>query len=351
MIGIVNHHVVRRREFSAWSPAFIKEINHNLGNSFISETLLKILPGAKLHEKLSDLENYSDPIEAAETVNKELKKCVFVAQDHLLFDFMPPSKSLDGEKILRCAKFLSQLRVPTYVVSLTMRKSREIMSSIESLMPESIELLKAFRNPYILVGTRGYQTNNLLREFGGITTSTVGCPSFYSRNVHLTREINLERIGTNGRFVNLNDSTIHIAQGDDHGEPLLLGSIKGDGKIYATEAIKNSLSEFYGYNFIDKIYFPASTKDWRVVTEKLTLVAGTRLHGAIMALTLGIPAITTATDIRALETLEFMRLPYFNEPNLKTMLSTASEDKNLFRDFDEIYREKREHFNSWIHTF
>ncbi len=351
MIAIVNHHVVRQREFSAWSTAFVKEINFNLGNSFISEALIKILPGTKLHEKFSDLENYSDPIEAAETANKELKKCIFISQDHLLFNSMPHSNSLDGEKILRCAKFLSQLRVPTYVVSLTMRKSVEDFSSNENLIPESIELLKALRNPYISVGTRGHQTNNFLREFGGIVTSAVGCPSFYSRNVHVTREIDLEQIGTNGRFANLRESTIHIAQGDDFGEPLLIGLIKGDGKIYATEEVKNSLSEFYDSNFIDKIYFPASTRDWRVATEKLTVVTGTRLHGAIMALSLGIPALTTATDVRALETLEFMRLPHFNELNLKAISSAARESKLLFRDFDEIYPEKREHFNKWIHSF
>ncbi len=119
-----------------------------------------------------------------------------------------------------------------------MRLSLKHIYNDKNMKPESIELLKALRNPCISVGTRGHATNNLLKEFGGIGNSAVGCPSFYVRNMHVTREIDLERIGTNGRFANLIELSIHIAQGDDFGETFLIESVKGDEKIYVTEEIK-----------------------------------------------------------------------------------------------------------------
>jgi hypothetical protein len=350
MLKIVNHHTVRRGEFVSWSPDFFRRINFNLGNSLISETLLKLIPGASLHDTLQDVENILDPKKAALQLNNECNKSIFVLQDHVIFNSMPLSKSIDSEKILRCATFLENVRIPTLVVSLTMRKHLDSRIDHSYLLPESIELLKSLRNPFVSVGTRGFVTNNLLKEFGGIKVSAVGCPSFYARNTNRTREINLENVGTNGRFVNLSESSIHIAQGDDFGEPLLIKEVNRDGRLHATKEFKKRMSEFYDPDFLDKLYFPASTMDWRVATGKLSLVAGTRLHGAILALTLGIPVLTTASDVRAKETLEFMNIPHRDQLIKQNFSNMAIESKNDFQEFDYKYPEKLQKFLNWLNA-
>jgi len=350
MLTIVNHHIVKSSEIVSWTPEFVSRINFNLGNSLISETLLKLIPGASLHHTLYDIENLLDPKKAALQLNNEFSKCIFVMQDHVIFNSMPLSKSIDSKKILRCAAFLKNVRIPTLVVSLTMRKPLDSGFDNLNLIPESIELLKSLRNPFVSVGTRGFATKNFLKDFGGIKVSAVGCPSFYARKTNITKEINLENIGTNGRFANLSESSIHIAQGDDYGEPLLIKEVKGDGRLHATKELKKKMHEFYDPDFLDKLYFPASTMDWRVATKKLSLVAGTRLHGAILALTQGIPALTTASDVRAKETLEFMNIPYTKLLNKQNFSNIAIESRNDFKEFDYKYPEKLQNFLSWLST-
>jgi hypothetical protein len=350
MLTIINHHTVKRTELVSWSPEFLSRINFNLGNSLISETLLELIPGASLLEAFFDIENIPDPKKAALQINNKFKKCFFVMQDHIIFNSMPQSNSIDAKKILRCATFLENVRIPTLVVSLTVRKSLDSGIDDSHLIPESIELLKSLRNPFVSVGTRGFETLTLLKEFGGIKVSAVGCPSFYARKADTTREINLENIGTNGRFANLPESSIHIAQGDDFGEPLLIKEIKGDGRIHPTKKLQKKMRHFYEPDFLDKLYFPASTMDWRVATKKLSLVGGTRLHGAILALTLGIPVLTTASDVRAKETLEFMNIPYVDQLTRQNFSKFAVESRNYFREFDYKYHEKLQNFLSWLNS-
>lgn len=350
MLTIVNHHTVKRTEFPSWSPEFLNRINFNLGNSLISESLLKLIPGASLHDRLYDIEKIPDPKKAALQLNNEFNKCIFVMQDHLIFNSMPESKSIDAEKILRCATFLKNLRIPTLVASLTMRNSLDSGNENSFLIPESIELLKSLRNPFVSVGTRGFATSNLLKEFGGIKVSAVGCPSFYVRRTNIIKEMDLENIGTNGRFANLPESSIHIAQGDDFGEPPLIKEVKGDGRIHATKKFQKKMHEFYDPDFLEKVYFPASTMDWRVATKKLSLLAGTRLHGAILALTLGVPVLTTASDIRAKETLEFMKIPYTDQLSRQNFSKIATESRYCFEEFDDIYPEKLQNFLSWLNA-
>lgn len=350
MLTIVNHHTAKRSEFPSWSPEFLNRINFNLGNSLISETLLKLIPGASLHDTLYGIENIPDPKKAALQLNNDYNKCIFVMQDHVIYNSMPQSNSIDAKKILRCATFLESLRIPTLVVSLTVRKSLDSGIDDSHLIPESIELLKSLRNPFVSVGTRGFATKNLLNEFGGIKVSAVGCPSFFVRKADTTREINLEIIGTNGRFANLPESSIHIAQGDDFGEPLLFKDIKGDGKIHVTKKLQKKMHKFYEPDFLDKLYFPASTMDWRVATKKLSLVGGTRLHGAILALTLGIPVLTTASDVRAKETLEFMNIPYVDQLTSQNFSKLAVESRSYFKEFDYKYHEKLQNFLSWLNA-
>ena len=117
MLTIVNHHTVKRSEIPSWSPEFLNRINFNLGNSLISESLLQLIPGASLHDTLYGIEDHPDPKEAALLLVNEFNKCIFVMQDHLIFDSMPVSRSIQAEKLLRCATFLKNVRIPTLVVS------------------------------------------------------------------------------------------------------------------------------------------------------------------------------------------------------------------------------------------
>jgi hypothetical protein len=347
LITIVNHHTPNWHKDKSWSSEFIKKINYNLGNALISQSCIKLYPKAALNESLSDLEEHSDPMNAALEINKKYTKCIFIMQDHIIGKSMPSSNSINGRKILNIATFLRFLEIPTHVVSLTIRQAIDEKIDLRSLIPESLELLESLRNPYISVGTRGVKTKELLINYEGIKVEAVGCPSFFMREARTTRLANLQRIGTNGRFANYPQASIHIGQGDDYGEPLLLKEISADGRIYPDNSLENRVKEFYKPEFLRKIYFPASLNDWRIKTESLTFIAGTRLHGSIVAMNLGIPVLTIATDVRAQETLDYMNVPY--QKNITDVIvdNVENEMKNSFKEFDAKYLEKFNRFKQW----
>ena len=89
-------------------------------------------------------------------------------------------------------------------------------------------------------------------------------------------------------------------------------------------------------------------KDWTLVSEKLTLIAGTRLHGAIVGLNAGVPALTVATDMRAKETLDFMDIPYFEELTDELINQSEKNTKNLFEEYDNKYPKRLDNFLKWI---
>ena len=345
---VINHSLVNLHEIKPWSTEFLKMINSNLGNAVISHSILKILPGVEIHPAAYNLGEVHNSKSLANDINSKYGKCILVLQDHVVFESMPPSVSLTPKHILAVADFLKNIAIPTFVVSLTVRKSFELKNQADFLTPETLELLNSLRNPLISVGVRGKFTERLLRDFGGIKVKAVGCPSFFARVSDKTANPVPDILGTNGRLTNSEAATIHIAQGDDSGEPLLIPYLSADGKIYSTKQIENKISDYYKPKFLEKIYFPASVEDWIRVTGKVTLIAGTRLHGAIVALNAGLPVLTVATDMRAKETLDFMDIPYFEELTDELIDYSEKNTKNLFEEYDNKYPKRLDYFRKWL---
>ena len=216
------------------------------------------------------------------------------------------------------------------------------------------------------LGVRGQFTMKVLHAYGlADYAEVIGCPSLFinpdpglgraiAANLQKPRRIavvagheewhDLARIEASlGRLVSQTGGS-YIGQHGLNMMKLTRGEA-GDLAEKDLEALGNyvcpdmNLGEFIRWSRIHgKIFFDVS--DWMDYYKGFDFVIGTRIHGTMLALQAGIPALCIAHDSRTLELCETMKMPHVTADSVRDGV-TRDELVSLF-DFDpDVFDENR----------
>ena len=307
--------------------SFMRMIAGNVGNSYITYSLIKELYGGivrvphipNIYEY--DFENTDKDVEY---INGECSHVFLIMQDQIRIQESYGLK-LPYSNIIN---FIKKLNKPVIVAGLGANSFSPYRSDFyKSLSDDLISFLQFLSQHCIEIGVRGEYTQDILHNIGVDNVRVIGCPSFYecgrvrvitpkplltSEKILLTHYPNCESYRFHEVFQVLQEETlIKIIAYCDFGENIDL----------SLDVLKNLCGKRYHiFSNIDK---------WKNFVNNFYFEFGTRLHGAILALNSGVPAVCLNGDLRATEMCQFLKIPHF--PNYQ-----ITDIDDIFKLYEKI---------------
>ncbi|GHA85397.1 hypothetical protein GCM10009069_05680 [Algimonas arctica] len=354
-----------KRPGEAEAHPFFGKPPFNVGDNFVSLALARIL----------DVEDFcvlthEAPEHYFDYVNEHCDAIIFVAQNCLFPGFFG--------KYLPARFIEKRIKIPIIFMSLGLQFGLEETPHLEEA---DVASLKALHERCVSSQVRGEQSADLLSRYGITNTRVVGCPSlFWSLNRdHKIASPSFDRVGwtiTNmGSRPELDafqteamsqlgkkaKAFIPICQG---GEVVLQRHIiardclsvgprtttrmqltKGEEPVlhpfadvshepwslldckiepYDTKLLEQQVDHIYSglpararRAVVEDSFFSFETHEYMRNAKSLSLMAGTRLHGNIMALSQGVPALFACHDRRVEEMADLFNAPRFDIRNPK----------------------------------
>ena len=247
------------------------------------------------------------------------------------------------------------------------------------LEPGTVRFLKAVAERCHSIGTRGDYTAEQIHRYGVSNTTTLGCPTFMRKHdtQGISKRRSLEKVGVTltrqagGIYANNEEHIRHIhrellrnaatiarksyliSQGEKQEYAI------ANGEPTAASAVDEILSHL-GFNPSDKAYKKVRNlylkrtvafshmEEWEEFSRTLDFIIGFRLHGNIVALHQGVPAVFITCDSRIQEIVDFWRLPYVKSSQAMTVDIPALNEAVDFSHFRETHAIIR---NRWIKFF
>ena len=193
----------------------------------------------------------------------------------------------------------------------------------KSLSPELVKFLKELSELSEIIGLRGYFTQEVLSKLGINNTEVIGCPSFYENGAE---RIIKKRDSILTSDLPINDLSENYTCLQDKHE---LGCINliTNGKF----SDKITFKQYYNiYN--EKYRFFTNFNEWKNFLSGFAFATGFRLHGSILSINSGVPALCLNGDARAKEMCEYLKIPHFKD------ISTEMNFMDLYQraDIDEL---------------
>jgi hypothetical protein len=327
---------------------------HNVGDQFVASALGRALD----FDEFYTLTREATP-EQFDIINDECHAVIAVMQNALFPGFFGKHLPIS---------YLKQLKIPVILLSLGIqfRFGDEL-----KLTSDDIESLKWLHDHAVSSQLRGHITEELLARYGITNTRVLGCPSLLwpgnrelpirvptYDNVGFTitdmgaipvlhkfqfevmekvfeRSKAFSLIAQGGEYVlqeylTLRDG-VHpslredfIVEGNketpksEFSGSLLPGQLmKSYVKRFSIEEKKKSVEWYYRelsdslrQNVISRGFFSSILPEYIRRARDISLIVGTRLHGNIIALSQGTPAVFLAHDYRLKDMIEFLHLPH-----------------------------------------
>jgi len=336
------------------STAFFSAVSTNTGNSYITYAMLRLMGknSEYLNRKTSHGNLYAAPLDPAEAerINAEFSHVFFTLQDHIRLDF-------EDRFYVHACDALERLHLPIIAYSLGANNTSGV-SLAKNLSPAKRRFLAMLSKKCAVIGIRGAFTASILDELGIHNYHITGCPSYFERGPnrcipHRPWSDALD-VGATGFFSHPDRQRLRY---------FLQSEVIPAKIVYFTDAL---LKEDYAScgDLIRKPYMDslsaaikrgnialyADMDAWRDdIANHVNFVIGTRLHGAIMALNAGRPAIVTNIDMRSAETCKFLGIPYYPRGsglpfNLRAIYETI-DIENINRRYGALY----DNFVEWLH--
>ncbi len=276
----------------------------NSGNSYITYSLIKSIFGyVKKVPNIPFISNYdfSSQDKDIEYINAECSHVFLVLQDQI----RDPQWTNDPLPYSSIEAFVSKLNKPIIVAGFGANNMDGFDSSlVKRLSPEMVHFLHFLSDHCVSIGVRGFFTEEIFRSLGIDNVQAIGCPSFYEsgedRIIHKARLCRQELINksilTSMMDCYLNKNTPCILQ-DEY--DIVSRIQQGD----------------LGLRYYKNFFFSPFIDQWKKELKKYSFAYGTRMHGAIIAINSGLPAVVMNKDARAREMCELMHIPYL--PHLR----------------------------------
>ena len=285
---------------------YMGAIQYNIGNSYISYALIKELLGT--FKKVPHIQNiyrynFTNLEKDLGYINNECTHCFFIIQDFIREKEFP----LPYENLI---KMFSQINIPLIIVGIGANAFNGLDPKLhEKLSPTLKNFLKFISEKCVNLGVRGEYTLDVLNKLKIQNVTATGCPSFYELGTDrkiVKQEINYNSIETDiictSTVSNKFLINCHQVCQDFQEENII--------KAVAFDDYENPLSSEIQNKILNKKYHIFSNmEDWRNTLKQYKFAIGNRVHGAVMALNSGIPAVCRNGDTRANEMCKMLNIP------------------------------------------
>ncbi len=254
-------------------------------------------------------------------------------------------------------KLIEAVEVPVVTIGIGLQADTTDLGSI-AINPSCERLIRLLSKKSPFISTRGFLTTRYLNSIGVMNVVTTGCPSLYmpltpSRSIAATGSptviqstryyysSDLVRGGTLNNML-FNASGLGSYDMVYQSEPEEMEYLFKPGPNIALETPRLAgLAQLYGFSTITQLksYLDQHGRafldldEWSAYCKSKERVFGTRLHGSIIALNSGTPAILLAHDSRTSEMIDFACIPTVEESSVS---GDCSEDrlKSIFAKID-----------------
>lgn len=301
---------------------------NNSGNSYIGWSLLKELGSSVEQIKGRNIPNiYTYNYEESErdlyVINNECTHVVLCLQDQIRVD-LPYKMQLPYSNL---KIFLRKIKVPILIASLGANNLSGYSPDFHrKLGKDLIDFLQFLSGITCTIGIRGHYTEEILSKIGIRNTHVIGCPTYYETGYdrEIIKPLHKKdlNIGTSTACALENISTaIYLQDGQE--ESFIKAIYFGERDLFSRRSVKwMKKGKYRFFTLID---------EWKNSLSTMDFFAGARVHGAIIALNSGVPAVVMNSDSRAREMCEYMNIPYYPElrlcRNVEEILTLCDYDK------------------------
>jgi hypothetical protein len=300
------------------SPSFagsMPAVNFNTGNSYIAYSVLKNLFGSeRVAADLPAINNiWEDSLAGqAERINDGHDRVLLFLQDQIRADN-------SFEKWEKLNSFVEKIDVPLVVFSLGANSFTGWDAELHSkLNPGLVRFLHLLADRTVSLGIRGAFTAEVLTKLGIRNFQITGCPSYFEcgrgRRVFKPKWEPNRKVLATGLFSTADAAELHYVL---QSEPVLLKALfNGVRELTPTDTelldasypgYRESVTKALRDERVSLFFDPSRWKAF--IARKFSYAIGTRLHGSIIALNAGIPALVTNGDMRAREVTEYLGIP------------------------------------------
>lgn len=312
---------------------FIYNISGNTGNSYITYSIIKALYGK--FQKVDDIKNlwfYRATQKDIDKINNEYSKVILVLQDNIrLFDSYLNHDIYEG-----LVYFFKKIKIPIVVFSLGSNSfDRNWQALQDGLNKNLVSLLKIISDNTVSFGVRGEYTLDILNKLGIKNAEVVGCPSYFetgkNRVVQKPKLKTDFRVLAGGHFEHINSRDINCVLQDEalfikaiafENERLLVNDFRN---VNINDGHQKSILKAYLEN---RIAVFSDMEKWKEFNKDFDFYVGSRVHGAIMAINAGLPAIVTNGDSRAEEMCNLFGI------TINTSIASNCDLRELYESID-----------------
>jgi hypothetical protein len=327
---------------------------HNIGDAFVFDSSLKLLD----YDHIEAL-NIRDPSDAEiDRYNAEFD-FAFLRGSNYLHPYM------DWEN---APSVLKRLKIP--VLAFGIGAQAPARGRLE-LTPAAKDVVRIIADHSQSMGVRGAYTADVLWSLGVRDARIIGCPTAFRNNdpelrvdlpelgevrriaYTLRREVGADYAQDVQRYLDMQRKTILdlsrrfdtdvLAQGEIEEKKILWGTpeqrAEAIGELRSAGWLKGEgdpMEEIYR----TKLFYSDVVSEFEQLLRSKDLALGYRLHGNLMALASGVPAIYFTYDSRTAEFVETLRIPSFDVFSGKEFCIEEYWDQSLFEKFNRAYRER-----------
>jgi len=319
---------------------FFSSIAGNIGNSYITYSLIKELFGGLVN--INHIQNiyeydFTHADKDIDFINNECTHVFLILQDQIRiiesYNLQLPYLSI--------INFIKKLNKPVIIAGLGMNSLDDYDKDFhKKLNPELINFLKFLSDNCIEIGIRGHFTEEILNNLDIKNINVIGCPSFY--------EMGRNRVLTKKKKIN--DSKILLSS-SFHSKLLnnnhQIMQCLAEEKIINAVAFDNLHEDIIENEFkmiqSGKYHIFSGIEQWKNFVSKFDFTIGYRLHGSILSINAGVPALCCSEDYRAKEMCELLKIP----------INLAIEpNKNIIELYEELdYSEMNKNYPKLYDNF
>ncbi len=249
------------------------------------------------------------------------------------------------ESLIKLTELIEQYKCRMFIASIGAQATLEEMNNpkkyAENLIPEAKKFAKLISSKSISIGARGEFTYNVLQELGIKNVDCIGCPSYFVNGFNQTDiykkdwskklKVGCFAVNTNDNLwpkqimseaLQLND-TKYIMQSEFKILPYYFFTnnhlFTGLKCIKDLKSSMKYIKKMFGISYKDMLFnnkvqnlfeIFLNINKWEDFIKTRDFVFGMRIHGSIIALKQGIPAMVIAHDSRLIEMCDLFNIPY-----------------------------------------
>lgn len=263
------------------------------------------------------------------------------------------------------AAHVSKLKIPVYVIACGIQADSydELDSLVNAVSEPATKFIKAVYNTGGEFALRGYFTEEFFRRLGFNDAVVTGCPSIYQMGRDL--KISNDKVSENDFVAAINGTfKIPVLYKDIKKADFICQDVYGKF-LYDSEYLNaNPLDKRRvlkhikrgDYDFVralanGKIKLFADTQQWLsyYVSSNINFAFGKRIHGSIMPILAGVPALCYTLDARTREMTEFFDIPgVMPGENLKEKSMYEWYLETDYRKFNENFAKRFDDFEEFL---